>query len=338
MRVLGWDVGGAHLKAALSVDARVRRVWQLPTPLWRDLSALEAGLTAISAQAGPVDRHALTMTGELTDVFADRAEGVQRILQTCEAQLRHPQIAIYAHPSRWLRRTRARHTVSAVASANWSVTATWLGYRLRDALFLDVGSTTTDLIPIVGGKIAARGVSDWERLRHDELVYTGVTRTPVMAMAERVPYQGHWVTPMAEVFATSADVYRVLGLLPEGVDLLPSADGRDKTPDLSARRLARMLGVDVESVAPMRDCARFLVQAQTWRLEQALLAVMGTVSLPPQAPLVGAGIGRFLVRQLAKRAKRPYQDLSDLLPASPLLRAPAADCAPAACVALLASG
>jgi hypothetical protein len=52
--------------------------------------------------------------------------------------------------------------------------------------------------------------------------------------------------------------------------------------------------------------------------------------------LVGAGVGRFLLRELAKNLALPYLDFSDLLPcALPASELAIADCAPALAVAAL---
>src|SRR5947209_4384058 len=76
----------------------------------------------------------------------------------------------------------------AIASANWRASAEAAALHVRDAILLDIGSTTTDLIPIVAGAVAAVGADDAGRLAAGELVYTGLTRSFVMAMAARAPF------------------------------------------------------------------------------------------------------------------------------------------------------
>src|SRR5215510_4583983 len=135
----------------------------------------------------------------------------------------------------------------AVASANWHASASFVATRRAQAVLIDIGSTTTDIVPIRGGRVDAAGYTDDERLVSEELVYTGATRTPVMAVAESVPFGGQRQRLMAEHFATMADVHRLTGELPADADQLPTADGRGKSPEDSARRLARMLGRDLQS-------------------------------------------------------------------------------------------
>ena len=93
-----------------------------------------------------------------------------------------------------------------IASANWRASAEAAALACADALFIDIGSTTTDLIPIVAGAVAAVGEDDAGRLAAGELVYTGLTRSFVMAMAARAPFAGEWTPLMNEYFAAAADV------------------------------------------------------------------------------------------------------------------------------------
>jgi heme/copper-type cytochrome/quinol oxidase subunit 3 len=150
----------------------------------------------------------------------------------------------------------------------------------------------------------AIGQSDRERLVHEELVYTGLTRTPLMAIASDVPFQGRRQALMAELFATTADVYRVLGQLDEEVDQLPAADGGEKTAEASARRLARVVGADLSDAGPeaWKNLARAFAEAQLRLIHDATLTNLSRGVLSQEAPLIGAGIGRALVERLAATA------------------------------------
>ena len=122
-----------------------------------------------------------------------------------------------------------------VAAANWMATALAVADAYADALLIDVGSTTADVIPIAAGRVAATGHNDLERLLAGELVYTGVLRTNLAAIAPRVPIRGDWCPVASEYFAISADVHLVLGhLAPEAYDC-PTPDGRPADGRLRAR-------------------------------------------------------------------------------------------------------
>ena len=72
-------------------------------------------------------------------------------------------------------------------------------------------------------------LTDGERLTQGELVYTGVVRTPVMAIAHTAPFMGRMQRIAAERFATMADVWRLTGDLPDDADPYPAADQRGKS-------------------------------------------------------------------------------------------------------------
>ena len=337
--VIGWDVGGAHLKGArLDASGTVERVVQLPCPLWQGLEHLEGALHEAGSALGSAARDAVTMTGEMVDLFDSREEGVARLVAAMGDCLPGRDLRFFAGRDGFLSSHAASAAAEQVASANWMASGVMVAGLLRDAILVDIGSTTTDLIAIRRGTVAARGYDDAARLVTGELVYTGVVRTPVMALAPRVPFAGEWVPQMAEHFAASADVYRLIGRLPEGADQYPTADGGEKTERGSARRLARMIGRDA-AAAPgevWRGLAEWLAAEQLRGIREACERVIARENLPGLAPLVGAGVGRFLATDIALRLGRPYIELAGLLTVRDGEAGRASDCGPAVAVAWLA--
>lgn len=337
--VIGWDVGGAHLKAArLDASGRVEEVVQVACPLWQGLQHLHSAIDTLRPRLGAASLHAVTMTGEMVDLFPDRAEGVSRLVESVMERLEGTAIRFYGGERGFLDAEGARRHTAAVASANWMASAAFVAERQPSALFVDIGSTTTDLIPVHAGRVRARGSDDATRLVSGELVYTGVVRTPLMALTDRVPFAGDWVPLVAEYFATMADVYRLLGSLPEGADQHPTADGGEKTVEASARRMARMIGRDLGAapIAEWKRLAAWFGEVQRRRIEDACARLFSREALPEDSPLVGAGVGRFLAGELARRAGRRCVDFATLIPCEPSVAARASDCAPAVSVAWLA--
>jgi len=317
--VAGWDLGGAHLKLAVAKgNGALLEVIQLPCPLWQGLDRLERAIGEARARLPErIERHGVTMTGELVDLFPNRTKGVGQLVDTMTGAFPDSDLRIYGGRAGFLTPGDALGQPEAVASANWLASAGFTAKRLGEALFMDLGSTTTDILPLSGGEVRALGLTDAERLVAEELVYTGITRTPVMvmAMAEAVPFGGERQRVMAEHFATMADVHRLTGRLPEDADQHPAADGGAKSAEASARRLARMLGRDRES-AGMDDWQRLaghLAERQLRMLQDAADRVLSRGLLSNEAPLVGAGVGRFLLADLAARLKRPYRDFAELV-------------------------
>lgn len=335
----GWDIGGAHLKLARVERGQVTAVRQIPCPLWLGFDRLAAALEEAIACWPAAERHAVTMTAELADLFPDRATGVRDILGALTRRVPEASIRVYANDGGFLSPEAASASPQRIASANWHAAAGLAARRLRDGLLVDIGSTTTDLVPLRCGQIAAEGADDAARLALDELVYRGVVRTPVMAIATHVALGGERVGVMAELFATTADVFRLTGELPAHADQQPTADGRGKSLAESRARLARMVGRDAVSApdAVWDDLARRIARRLLRNIAAAARAVAARAGLPPHAPVIGAGIGRFLAAALAERLGRPYRPYEGLIEAADSeVAAMAAACAPAAAVALLA--
>jgi probable H4MPT-linked C1 transfer pathway protein len=329
-----------HLKAARAEDNRITQVIQLASPLRGGLERLTQAFSEAKALIGSADHHVITMTGELADTFASRPEGVERLAALAAAELTDAPVLLYAGPAGLVHPRDARKHVAEVASANWHVCAGLVAHQCASALFVDLGSTTTDVIPLVDGRIAARGYTDAQRLAAGELVYTGLVRGFVMAAADRAPLAGAWTTLVNENFATMADVHRILGTLPDGVDLMATADGREKTLAASRARLARMVGADAADLddGAMLALARWFAEAQLRAILDAAMLVISATTLPAGAPVVGAGIGTTIVAEAARRLHRPSLSFDRLIDAAPEARAGAAHCAPAAALALLAPG
>jgi hypothetical protein len=231
-----------------------------------------------------------------------------RVLASTLAQRLGPRTLFYAGAAGWLARSACADGWRKVASANWHASAQWVSTRVPHALFIDIGSTTTDIVPIVGGQVAARGSNDAERLVTGELVYQGVVRTPLCGIAHRIAFRGEATSVMNEWFATSADVYRLTDELWPPHDQHPSADNGPKTKPAS---LARVCAAHPELAA---------------------------------APIVGAGCGRFLAAALARQDARSYVDFAMLAGAARGAAGQAAElgewastCAPSVAVGLLAA-
>jgi (4-(4-[2-(gamma-L-glutamylamino)ethyl]phenoxymethyl)furan-2-yl)methanamine synthase len=341
--IMGWDIGGAHLKAAIiQPGSRLVAVHQLPCQLWKGIDRLHEAVQGILGLSTlHTNRHVLTMTGEMVDLFDDREDGVKHILAAMDRLLPECEVIVYAGQDGFLRMddVKASHYPS-IASANWLASATWAAQRIGSGLFVDIGSTTTDIFLLNDGKVLAEGYSDYRRLISQELIYTGIVRTAVMAVAKSVQDEGEDVGLMAEYFATMADVYRLTGELDELYDLTDTADGAKKTKAASARRLARMIGCDYSAseLPRWQAVAKNLRDQQIARIQSACERHTMRVQLPQDSPLIGAGVGRFLAKQIASNIGRPYLDFSGLFSGvRDQLGFAAADCAPAVAVACLAA-
>ncbi|MBB2960210.1 hydantoinase/oxoprolinase family protein [Methylobacterium sp. R2-1] len=338
-RVIGWDLGGVHVKAALVEEGRVVEAVQAPCRLWRGVPALDETFALLPDWVRGEAHHAVTMTGELTDCFADRADGVHQLSAWAAATLTG-DVRIYAGRAGFVAAQDARAHAADIASANWHATAALVGRHAAHALLVDIGSTTADLIPIVGGTPVAQGYSDAERLETGELVYTGVVRTPLLAFATHAPWRGRRTALMSETFASTADIYRLTGDLPEGADQQYSADLKGKSTPETETRLARMVGRDrgEGSAQEWRALAAWFAEAQLRPLHDAAAVLLSRSDLPGDAPLVVCGAGCFLAERLALRLGRSSMPLTALIAGQVSVGDAAwvSTCGPAVAVGLIA--
>lgn len=287
--VLGLDIGGANLKAAHTQGVAYSRRFAL----WKDPAGLAGALRETVRDLPPADRWAVTMTGELCDCFASKRAGVHAILDAVQAVSGPIPVVVWQTNGRFTDLAEARATAHLTAAANWLALATFAARHVPagPALVFDVGSTTTDIIPILDGRPVPLGRTDPERLRCHELVYTGVRRTPVCALLGG--------GGAAEFFATTQDVYLVLGELLEDPADRDTADGRPATRALAHARLARMVCADMETTTEEErvQLAREVRGRQLFLLGDAFKTVAGTLPAPPGAVIL-SGSGEFLARAL----------------------------------------
>ena len=157
--ILGFDVGGANLKVVRLENGEhaLPTLLELPFPLWREHRRLPVVLTEAAAVLGGASTMAVTMTAELADCFSTKREGVGFVLDAFRQAFPKCDIQVYGVDGLFRTPGDAVNHPALVAAANWMASATLVGRSFPDALFVDVGSTTTDIIPITGGRVAARG-------------------------------------------------------------------------------------------------------------------------------------------------------------------------------------
>ena len=333
----GWDIGGAHLKVARCDNkGRLNTVREYPCALWRGIEELQVLLLQVIDELQCADdQHAITMTGELVDAFSNREQGAKTILDCVSQILPVKHCYIFAGQDGWLSVEQARNNWQSVASMNWQASAMLAADQCDNGLFVDIGSTTCDIVPFHDQQIEPRGFTDHERQRDGGLVYTGTIRTPLMAISHKAPLNGYFVPLAAEWFASTGDIWCLLDQLDTNQIQDASADGQPWQQPFCRQRLARMLGSDADAASDeqWQQVAQWFAEQQLHTIIEACLQVSTASLIKPGSPLIGAGIGRFMVRICAERLNRPYVDFSQLC----LNTDAAADHAPAAALALLAN-
>jgi probable H4MPT-linked C1 transfer pathway protein len=332
MPILALDVGGANLKIADGVGYAA----SVPFPLWKMPERLSSALVELIRAAPPAERFVATMTGELADCFATKADGVHAITAALEEATAGRELRIYLTDGSLVLPADAVARPLEAAASNWHALACFAARYLcsQTGLLIDIGSTTCDIIPFVDGREAALGRTDPERLVSGELVYTGVIRSPVCAVTSSLPWRGERCPTAQELFATTRDAYLLLGELPEDPQATDTADGRPATRTAAHDRLARAICADRD----MFGAGDALAAANAIRAAQVELiaaAVRRVVARLPAEPgtIVLAGEGEFLALQVVNLLKLSGEVISLTEKLGPTV----SRCAPAHALAVLAN-
>ncbi|MGH7369677.1 MAG: hydantoinase/oxoprolinase family protein [Candidatus Methylomirabilaceae bacterium] len=305
--VIGWDIGGVNVKGARLVfegteavsGHAIRRYFEI----WKEKEHLPSLLRELSTKLGPADAMAVTMTAEIADIFNDKAEGVAFVLGAVRVAASGTPLYLLSLDGKLVHYKGQAVDPLDFASTNWIAEALALADRRPDCLLVDVGSTTTDLIPILGGTLAAKGRRDVERLASGELIYTGALRTPVPAIVSQVPLRGTLCRISAEYYAIAADVHLVLGRLTPEQYTCSTPDGRGKTEEEALARLARVACEDRKGLTPAetRAIGSYVAEKQLQQITEGMFQVLSRIEGGFDLPVVPVGVGAFLGVACAKR-------------------------------------
>jgi (4-(4-[2-(gamma-L-glutamylamino)ethyl]phenoxymethyl)furan-2-yl)methanamine synthase len=311
--ILGWDVGGANVKAARLRDGRQTDadIIERPFALWREPQRLPTILSEIHDRLGRAQAMGITMTAELADCFATKREGVRCVLDAFRTAFPDIDPWVFGTDGQFRSVKEARNRPEDVAAANWVASAMLVARTFPEGIFLDVGSTTTDIIPIVGGRMAACGRTDTERLRSGELVYTGALRTPIAAIVRCVPLGGSRCRVAAEHFAVAADVHLWLGHIEPSEYTCDTPDGRGRDRRDAAARLARMVCADRETLtdADITAIANHVSRTQMTDVAAGIRQVVRRQVIRPTSAVI-SGQGAFLARSAAQQTGLEIRDLA----------------------------
>lgn len=311
MRIITWDIGGANIKRLLidfSKDELQSEIFYFP--MWQRKKSLKNFLREKNM---PADNVGITMTAELCDVFKTKEEGVRYVVESCEKIFEDPY---YLTVDGELLRNDEIDEPLSLAASNWVASLYYLEKRFNRGILLDIGSTTTDIVPFGYPHVrrSLKKATDLVRLQRGYMVYTGFLRTPLAAIARRVPFQGRLTRLASENFAISADIYNILGFLEDYRCDTP--DGKGKTTVDSMRRIARMLCADLKEVGEQEviRISEYLFERQAAEIAEAMLEMIRSQGLDD--PVVYAcGTGITLGMKACEKAGLSAKSLADTTPA-----------------------
>jgi probable H4MPT-linked C1 transfer pathway protein len=332
--LIAFDIGGANLKASDGLG------WSasLPFQLWKRHRALPEALGTLVEARRP-RRIVATMTGEICDCYASRSAGVAHIAASLAAAASSCQepAGIYLVDGRIVPAAEAADAWPLAAASNWHALARLAAACVapRRAVLLDVGSTTTDIVPLADGQPAATAHDDAGRMLAGELVYTGVERTNVAAITGHLPHRGHSRPLASELFAESRDAWLLLGGLPENEAARDTADGGPSTLAAARLRLARTMLLDPEdfTAADALAAAEAIAERQAAVIVAALRRVADRSGGPPTCIVLSGHGDRLAERAIATAGWQP-----EFIRLAELIGPAAARVGPAYALACIARG
>lgn len=319
-RSLGIDIGGAHLKACLLTKKNrpfIENVGIYYTPIWKKGDQLSICLKKIKSEwnISVRDSIRITMSGEMADCFESRKAGVLSIQSIVSKIFKGNQIGVYSlngiNPI-----DLEKTDYLTVASANWHATATSLCKILKDCLLVDIGSTTTDIIPIKNGKILSpKRSTDFTRLKNGELIYLGVFRTPLSSLTNKIDFNGEKINVMRENFASTADIFRIVSKFNSKYDFSPTFDNRNKSILNSMKRVLRTIGLDHGDFSSQENyCLALSYKNQFLKeIKDNITKVQNIYNLQKCIPLILTGSGSFLSNDISSTISNNVELFSTLL-------------------------
>jgi hypothetical protein len=308
--VIGWDIGGVNTKACrVPLTGEEENSFSLNREfeIWRKPEALLELLLEMARELGPARAMAVTMTAELSDAFETKSQGVKYILKSLARAFGDIGIWVLDVHGSFVELKKALGNPLEFAANNWVASCLYEAQKHPDCFVMDMGSTTTDIIPIQNGKLLNKGFDDTSRLAHGELVYTGALRTNPNTLARQVPFAGQMVSVADELFCLMADVHLLLGKLSAAEYTCPTADKRGSSIAECHARLARLICADREimNFKQALKLARYLYEKQLETIGRAWHLVASRLENPFDLPWCVAGQGGFVLRDLAKRLEAP---------------------------------
>ena len=314
MKVLGWDIGGANIKAAF-IEVSNSRIIDCRTnvkyfPIWKsNLDALPQALRDVSnvlSKSDEVDLIGISMTAELSDVFKNKKEGVKHILESVKNVSGNLNPLVIDFNGELLDVKSALENPLAVSGANWAATAKVCSKIFKDCVLIDVGSTTTDIIPIRDNKVSVSEHTDMGRLSSGELVYTGALRSSIPSIVTSIQVRGRDTSVSSENFALTGDVHLILGNIKRKEYSTETADGRATSRKACFDRLARVICADSTMLTgcEIKEMASYIYSKQVDKIRIGLDKVTRGFSIKKRQTLLivitGLG-GQFLGAEAASR-------------------------------------
>lgn len=269
------------------------------------------------------------MTAELSDAFRTKRDGVNHILDSATQAFNTNVFSVLTIKSKLISINEAKANPFQVAGANWVATGWLVSQKVKNCIVIDVGSTSTSIIPIINGKIVAKGINDFEKLLAGELVYTGSLRTNIATIVNKIPIRKSQSAISAEFFSQAGDIHLILGNITEKEYSVETPDKRGKKIIDAMERLARVVCGDLELLKrfEIEEMATYIYSKQIMQIMNGLKKVSSRLNIinKKEIPVIVTGIGKnFLARKAAKKLRfKKIIDINQIIKNNTFIASPA---------------
>ena len=314
MKILGIDIGGANTDCSIIAlennNVHLVKTFRDYFPMWKNNEILSDYLEKIREKEAP-DIVCVSMTAELADCYKSKKEGVldisKRVVDTFGTE------GVYFVSVDGLKCfDDLKSDLLSAAASNWIGTVELLKHVCSDCVFMDMGSTSTDIIPIMDGKEHAEGHNDLERLISGELVYTGLLRSNLASIVHNVPIRGENCGVSSEYFSITADVHMILENISEDEYTCPTPDGMGSDVLSCKRRLARLVCADLDLLGDdeINAIAKFIEEKQIAMIYNGLKKVVSRTKLDT---VILSSMKNNVCKKVVKKMDLNVLNLEDLL-------------------------
>lgn len=312
MLLVGIDIGGVFVKSAtVKYSGSEREIVKTERNAFNfrinNYNLREALTKELYLHADPkeVDGVVVTITAETVGIFNTLEEGVVIIADICARAYKDITLGFIAVDGRI-------HTIEDVlkapldfASANWVATSSLASRFIKDGVFIDVGSTTSDIIPIVNGEVSPEGKTDMYRLFSGELIYAGLLRTYIQCLVNKLPFRNGWIGLSSELRCFTAHVYVYLRQIRELTMHHPFSGKPISIKRSEAKEaIARSVCSDstILSDEEVYDMANYIYEQQVSKIVDSIKKIKASKwDTYVELSYVIAGSGAFLAREAVKR-------------------------------------
>ena len=154
-------------------------------------------------------------------------------------------------------------------------------------------------------------INDHKRLVNKTLLYAGVIRTPIPMLTDEVLYDSKYTSLVREVFATTGDIFNVLGDIDFSDHCYIGSDNLQFTLENSLVRLSRLIGLDYDQ-SDKKNIIQVAYSIKMLFIEKIINNINYIFNGSTDGLIISSiGEGSFLVQDMCKIHKLNYRSMKN---------------------------